>query len=157
KTSSMMGMVPAQGLFHRCAVHSGSQLRLDTPEVGMERTEKLLKTFNIARGDIRKLWSLSQDELLSAVPIATQGTGQFRPVIGSPSFPSHPFDPTAPAMSANIPMLVGSNRTEASVFLGGNPNIVNLDEAGLQQRVAALVPPSEGPGTIDMYRRIYPN
>ncbi len=157
KTSSMMAMVPAQGLFHRCAVHSGSQLRLDTPAVGMERTEKVLRAFNIAKGDIKKLWSLSQDELLSVLPMATQGSGQFRPVIGSPSFPAHPFDPAAPAMSANVPMIVGSNRTEASVFLGGNPAIANLDEASLQSRVAALVPTGEGPGAIEMYRRIYPN
>jgi para-nitrobenzyl esterase len=156
KTSSMMAMTPAQGLFHRCVVESGSQLRLDTPAVGMERTEKLLKALNIPKTDLSKLWSVSQDELLAAVPGATAGSGQFRPVIGSPSFPAHPFDPGAPAISANVPMIVGSNRTEASVFLGGDPSIVNLDEASLQQRVQALVPAGEGPGTIDMYRRIYP-
>jgi para-nitrobenzyl esterase len=156
KTSSMMAMTPAQGLFHRCVVQSGSQLRLDTPAVGMERTEKFLKALNIPRTDLSSLWSLSQDELLAAVPTATSGTGQFRPVIGSPSFPAHPFDPAAPAMSANVPMIVESNRTEASVFLGGDSAIVNLDEASLQQRVQALVPPGEGSGTIDMYRRIYP-
>jgi len=157
KTSSMMAMAPAQGLFHRCVVQSGSQLRLDTPAVGMERTEKLLKALNIPKTDLSRLWTASQDEILAAMPGAVAGSGQFRPVIGSPSFPAHPFDPAAPAMSANVPMIVGSNRTEASVFLGGNPNIVNLDEASLQQRVQALVPAGEGASTIDMYRRIYPN
>jgi para-nitrobenzyl esterase len=156
KTSSMMAMLPAQGLFHRCVVQSGSQLRLDTQAVGMERTEKLLKALNIPKTDLSKLWTVSQDEILAAMPGAVAGSGQFRPVIGSPSFPAHPFDPAAPAVSANVPMIVGSNRTEASVFLGGNPNIVNLDEATLQQRVAALVPAGEGASTIDMYRRIYP-
>lgn len=157
KTSSMMAMPPAQGLFHRCVVQSGSQLRLDTPAVGMERTEKLLKALNIPKTDLSKLWTVSQDEILTAVPGAVAGSGQFRPVISSPSFPSHPFDPNAPAMSANVPMIVGSNRTEASVFLGGNPGIVNLDEATLQQRVQALVPGGEGASTIDMYRRLYPS
>ena len=59
KTSSMMAMPPAQGLFHRCVVQSGSQLRLDTPEVGMERTEKFLKALSIGKDDISKLWTLS--------------------------------------------------------------------------------------------------
>lgn len=156
KTSSMMAMVPAQGLFHRCVVQSGSQLRLDTPAVGMERTEKLLKGLNIPKTDLSRLWTVGQDEILAAMPGAVAGSGQFRPVIGSPSFPAHPFDPAAPAMSANVPMIVGSNRTEASVFLGGNPSIVDLDEASLQQRVQALVPAGEGASTIDMYRRLYP-
>jgi len=156
KTSSMMAMPPAQGLFNRCVVQSGSQLRLDTPDIGMERTEKLLKALAIGKNDIKKLWALSQDELLAAVPAAVNGTGQFRPVIGSPSFPSHPFDPAAPAISANIPMIVGSNRTEASVFMGGDPAIGAISEEELLKRVAALVPPGEASDTIEMYRRLYP-
>ncbi len=157
KTSSMMAMPPAQGLFHRCVVQSGSQLRLDTPEIGMERTEKLLKALNIPKNDLSRLWTVTQDEILAAIPGAVAGSGQFRPVIGSPSFPTHPFDPAAPAMSASIPMIVGSNRTEASVFMGGDPKIVNLTEAELAQRVAPLVPAGEAAETIAMYRRTYPN
>jgi para-nitrobenzyl esterase len=156
KTSSMMAMPPAQGLFNRCVVQSGSQLRLDTPEIGMERTEKFLRALNIPKNDLSRLWTVSQDEILAAVPGAVAGSGQFRPVINSPSFPTHPFDPAAPAMSAQIPMIVGSNRTEASVFLGGDPKIVNLTEAELTMRVAALVPAGEAAETIAMYRRIYP-
>jgi para-nitrobenzyl esterase len=155
KTSSMMAMSPAQGLFHRCVVQSGSQLRLDTPDVGMERTEKFLKALSIGKDDIRKLWTLSQDELLAAVPGAVAGSGQFRPVIGSPSFPAHPFDPGAPAISANVPMIVGSNRTEASVFMGGDPAIANISEEELVKRVGALVPAGQAADTIAMYRRIY--
>lgn len=156
KTSSMMAMPPAQGLFNRCVVQSGSQLRLDTPDAGMERTEKFLKALNIPKTDLARLWTVSQDEILAAVPGAVAGSGQFRPVINSPSIPAHPFDPAAPTMSAQVPMIVGSNRTEASVFLGGDPKIVNLTEAELTSRVATLVPAGEAAETIAMYRRIYP-
>ena len=156
KTSSMMAMPPAQGLFNRCAVHSGSQLRLDTPAIGMERTEKLLKALNIPKTDLSRLWTVTQDEILAAVPGAVNGSGQFRPVINSPSFPNHPFDPAGPAMSANVPMIVGSNRTEASVFMGGDPSIANISEDDLVKRVAALVPAGEAASTIAMYRRLYP-
>ena len=154
KTSSMMAMPPAQGLFHRCVVQSGSQLRLDTPEVGMERTEKFLKALNIDKADVSQLWTVTQDQLLAAVPGAVAGSGQFRPVIGSPSFPAHPFDPAAPAISANVPMIVGSNRTEASVFMGGDPAIANISEEELVTRVAALVPAGQAGDTIAMYRRL---
>lgn len=156
KTSSMMAMPPAQGLFHRCVVQSGSQLRLDIPEIGMERTEKFLKALNVPKTDLSRLWTLSQDELLAAVPGAVNGSGQFRPVIGSPSFPAHPFDPGAPAISASVPMMVGSNRTEASVFMGGDPAIASISEEDLVKRVAALVPAAEAQDTIAMYRRLYP-
>lgn len=157
KTSSLMAIVPAQGLFHRSVAQSGSQLRLDTKAVANERTWKLLKQLNIGEKELHKLHDLPVDALLAASPIAQQGTGQFRPVVGTPAIPAHPFDPTAPMMSANVPMMAGSNRTEASVFLGNDPRVINIDEATLQQRVQALVPAGEGPGVIDMYRRIYPN
>lgn len=156
KTSSMMGIVPAQGLFHRCAVHSGSQLRLETKKIANERTAKLLTELGVKDSELHKLESVSVDALLAASAKAQVGTGQFRPVAGTPAIPAQPFDPAAPAMSANVPMIVGSNRTEASVFLGTDEKVKTLDEAGLQQRVAALVPPGEGPGVIEMYRRIYP-
>ena len=115
-----------------------------------------LKALNIPKADLSRLWTVTQDEILAAVPGAVAGSGQFRPVINSPSFPTHPFDPAAPGMSANVPMIVGSNRTEASVFMGGDPKIVNLTEADLTTQVSALVPAGEAADTIAMYRRIYP-
>jgi para-nitrobenzyl esterase len=156
KTSTMMVMPPAQGLFHRCVVQSGSQLTLDTPEVGMERTEKFLKALNIARTDIGKLQDASLDQLLGAVAGAVEGTGQFRPVAGAPSTPWHPFHPDAPAISAGVPMMIGSNRTEQSVFMGGNADIVTLDDAGLNQRLASWIPESDRADVVAMYRRLYP-
>jgi para-nitrobenzyl esterase len=156
KVSTMLALPPAKGLFHRAAIHSGSQLRLDSQAVGMERTERLLAALNVPKSDIARLWTLSQDELLAGAQTAQAAMGQFRPVIGTPSVPAHPFDPGAPDLSANIPIIVGSNRTEASVFLGGDPGIVNLTEDELAKRVAALVPPSEAASTIAMYRRLYP-
>ncbi len=157
KTSTMMAMPPAQGLFHRCVVQSGSQLTLDTPEVGMERTEKFLKAVGVDKVDVGKLQDLSLDQILGAVAGAVQGTGQFRPVAGAPSTPRHPFHPDAPPISANVPMMIGSNRTEQSVFLGGNAEIVNLDDAGLNQRLAAWIPEKDRADVIAMYRRTYPD
>jgi para-nitrobenzyl esterase len=156
KVSTLLSMPAAVPLFHAAAIHSGSQLRLDTPEIGMERTDKFLKQLGVPKTDLSKLWTLSQDEILAAVPKSVEGSGQFRPVIGSPSIPNHPFDPKAPDISANIPVIVGSNRTEASVFLGGNPEITKLTDADLMKRVAALVPKGEGASTIAMYKKLYP-
>jgi para-nitrobenzyl esterase len=156
KVSTLLAMPAAVPLFHAAAIHSGSQLRLDTPDIGMERTDKFLKELGIDKSDLSKLWTVTQDEILAAVPKAVAGSGQFRPVIGSPSIPNHPFDPGAPDISSHIPVIVGSNRTEASVFLGGDPKIGDLTEADLQKRVAALVPKGEGAKTIAMYRKLYP-
>ncbi len=156
KTSTMMVMPPAQGLFNRCVVQSGSQLRLDGPEIAMQRTEQFFSGVGVTKDDIGALQNLSLDQMLAAVGGATRGTGQFRPVAGAPSTPYHPFDPAAPAISANVPMMIGTNRTEASVFMGNLPGITTLDEAALRTRVAALVPEERASDVIAMYRRLYP-
>ncbi len=156
KTSTMMSIPQADGLFNRCVVQSGSQLTLDTPDVAMERTEKLLKALNVDKSDVRALQSLSLDQILAEVAGAVAGTGQFRPVAGSPSTPRHPFHPDAPAVSANVPMMIGSNRTEASVFMGGNPSITQLSDADLRSRVAGLVTEAEADNVLAMYKRLYP-
>lgn len=155
KTSTAMVMPPAKGLFNRCVVQSGSQLTLDTPAIAMERTEKLLKAVGVDRSNVRKLQDLSLDQLLAAVGEATQGTGQFRPVAGAPSTPRHPFWPDAPDVSADVPMMIGSNRTEQSVFLGGNADIVNLTDAQLEARLNGWVDDANKPQVLDMYRRLY--
>jgi para-nitrobenzyl esterase len=157
KVSDLMATVPAQGLFHRAVVQSGSQLRTDTPDVAMERTEKLLAGLGLGKGDVGKLQEVSADALLKQVANATAGTGQFRPVINTPSLPNHPFDPAAPAMSARVPMIIGTNRTEQSVFLGGDAAIVNLDDAGLQQRLGSWLPAGEIADVLALYRRLHPN
>ncbi|MFN7930726.1 MAG: carboxylesterase family protein [Blastocatellia bacterium] len=51
--------------------------------------------------------------------------------------PQHPFDPSAPALSAQIPMLIGTNLNE---FTNGinNPNVDAMTEAELNERVKAM-------------------
>ncbi|MEZ5938517.1 MAG: carboxylesterase/lipase family protein [Hyphomonadaceae bacterium] len=156
KTSTLMAMPPAAGLFNRCVVQSGSQLTLDKPEVAMERTEKFLAALGVDKSNVGALQDKSLDELLGTVAGAVDGTGQFRPVTGAPSTPRDPFWPDAPGVSRDIPMMIGSNRTEQSVFLGGDPDIVGMTDAELVRRLSGWVPEARKADVIAMYRRIYP-
>jgi para-nitrobenzyl esterase len=157
KVSALMAMPAAQGLFHRAVVESGSALRMDTKEVALERTQKLFDALQLNPKQVDKLLALPADALLGAVGKATAGTGQFRPSTGSPSMPAHPFDPGAPAMSANVPMLIGTNLTEASFAMGRDPRVLSLDEAGVVERTKALVPPEKAAEVVALYKRLYPN
>jgi len=68
--------------------------------------------------------------------------------------PGHPFDPKAPAVSADIPLLIGYNRTEETLFHRGN-EVLNLDDAGLRQRVKARIG-GEPDRVIEVYRKAHP-
>lgn len=157
KVSTLMAFPPAQGLFHRAIVQSGSALRSASKENGAERAQRFLSELQLKATDIDRLFSLPPEALLAAGNKASREFGQFRPTAGSPSLPAHPFDPVAPAMSANIPMMIGTNLTEASFAMGRDPRILALDEAGVIERVKALVPADQAADVFATYKRIYPN
>ena len=157
KVSVLMAMPAAQGLFHRAIVESGSALRMDPLDVAAERTSKLLAALQIKPGELDKLQSMPPEVLLAAASKAVVGTGQFRPTMGSAALPAHPFDPRAPAMSADIPMLIGTNLTEASFAMTRDPRVLTLDEATVLQRVKDLVPADSAERILAVYKRTYPD
>ncbi|HEY9216428.1 MAG TPA: carboxylesterase family protein, partial [Phenylobacterium sp.] len=156
KTSMMMAFNPAQGLFHRAAVQSGSALRMDGQALAQEKAKRVLAGLNIAAADVDKLQQVPVADLLRAGQKASAGLGQFRPVVDGKLLPRHPFEPDATPLSKNVPMIIGTNRTEASAFMGGDPAMDTLDDAGLKREIGKLVPATETDKVFGAYKRLFP-
>jgi para-nitrobenzyl esterase len=64
----------------------------------------------------------------------------FGPVADGADLPRQPFDPSAPAMSADIPLLIGGTREESGYFLADDDEVWHgrVTEEALRRRVAAL-------------------
>ncbi len=152
KTSVMMNLIPAQGLFHRAAVQDGSALRMNSQAVASDRTDRFLRKLGVTKDDLAKLQTMPADQLLAAFDPTTS----FRPTIETPSLASHPFDPEAPLISADVPMIIGSNRTAASLTLGLDPKLAELDAGGLLERMRAFAPPAQVVNVFSNYKRLYP-
>jgi para-nitrobenzyl esterase len=154
KTTMILTTTPAQGLYHRAVVQSGSQLRVDSPETGEAKARRLLAELNIAPADAARLQEVPLKDLQAAQARA-MGASQWMPVAGTPSLPRQPFDGAAPTMSRDLPLMVGTCRTEQSGFLGGNPAMDTLDDAGLKTRLDSW---QRGKGELlfDTYKRLYP-
>src|SRR6185369_60314 len=73
------------------------------------------------------------------------------PVIGTDALPTHPFDPVAPAVSANVPMIVSTTLEDAALGLTN----FNLTEAGLQDLFEKRWP-GKGKELVALYRRYDP-
>lgn len=115
KTSMLMGMPSAKGLFHRAGVMSGSLLRGMEPEMADRATTLLLRTLQIAPGNIRHLQDVPFSALVQAqamVEANDRAQGKvpmaLAPVVGTAAIPAHPFDPSAPAMSREVPMIIST-------------------------------------------------
>lgn len=156
KTSMMMAFTPAQGLFHRAVVQSGSALRMDGQELAREKAKRVLAALDIAPADVGRLQQVPMADLRAAGARANAGLGQFRPVVDGKLLPRHPFEPDAPEISRHVPMMIGTNRTEAAAFMGPDPAMDTLDDAGLKAEIGKLVPADKVDEVFALYRRLYP-
>lgn len=157
KNACLMGMPSAMGLFHRAASSSGETVTVSKPETATARAEKVLKALELPRERIAEIATVPMDKLIAA----TNAGGYYGPVLDGRSVPRHPFQPDAPAFSAHIPFMVGTNKDEARLLIGrGNAAMFELTWETLP---ASLKRYSEKMGDLKMedvialYRRVYPS
>lgn len=115
KTSLLLAMPSAKGLFHRAGVMSGSLLRGMDQEMADKAASRMLKALNIAKGDMRALQQVPYSALLqaqAAIEAEDRARGEapmaLAPVVGGMAIPTHPFDPEAPTVSRDVPMIISS-------------------------------------------------
>jgi para-nitrobenzyl esterase len=170
KVTTLMGMPSAQGLFHKAVAISGSLIAVHTPDEARNLATVTLGELGITRATIDRVHTVSADALVAASLTAQQKIGAlafprpgarpvinmgWQPVVDGTILPTSPFDTAAPAISANIPFLVGNTYHE---FVTGidRPTAPQLTweqlatqmQAALEGRTAAA---------IAEYRRIFPS
>ncbi|HKV04340.1 MAG TPA: carboxylesterase/lipase family protein [Candidatus Acidoferrales bacterium] len=151
KVTALLAMPKAKGLFHKAIVESGSFIRMMPQEEAAKNAEKVLAQLGVKGNPIEQLQQFPMERLIEASRDA-----QWQPVVDGRLLPRHPFEPTAPDVSEDVPLLVGSNETETTFFMGGDDALFSLDEAELRTRLK----PITGEATeevIAVYRKARPN
>jgi para-nitrobenzyl esterase len=165
KVSTLLAMPSARGLFHRAVIESGAGVRVHTKDQGQEVTELLLQELGLRSPGIGELQDLGIDRVIAAQQrLVSRVRGgelpgiayEYQPVIDGVALARHPFDPDAPDVSGDVPVLIGTNRTEAAWGLWRDPEMEAPDMAVLRQRLATSLHRSPD-GAIDLYRRLHPD
>jgi len=151
KTSTMLAMPSAKGLFHSAGVQSGSTIRSATPETGTRSAEALLAKLGIAKGNIADLQKVSWQQILEA-QTALGGTASFTPVVDGTVLPHHPFDPAAPPESAGVPVIISTTLEDAALALTN----FDLTEDGLHKMMNERYGEKTEP-MLAIYRNRYTN
>jgi len=138
KVSTLMAMPSAHGLFHRAIVESGAAVKGVSRDAANKSAERYLAKLNLKPNQADQLQKLSVDQLLAATASSSPFPGgpgglALAPVVDGTTLPTDPFDPVAPALSKNIPLLIGSTETEVTFFPG--PVLDPIDDADLRARV----------------------
>ena len=155
KVSALMAMPAAKGLFHRAVVQSGPLLRVNTPDNSAAQAAAILSELGLSKGQVDRLHTVPTDRLCIAQGAASRKAGGWAPTVDGTVLPQHPFDPAAPALSASVPLLIGSNLNEGVNGLD-NPDVDALTEAQLLQRVRERYG-DRAPAIIQAYRKEYPS
>jgi para-nitrobenzyl esterase len=162
KVATLMSMPMATGLFHRAVIESGAVLRLTTREDASHATDLLLGELGLARGQVRELQNVPMAQLLAAnaavnAKLTAREPGQTAnsPTVDGKALPVHPWDPAGPAISADIPLLIGYARTEETLYDRPTPEALALDEAGLRLRASKRIGGDPG-RVIDAFRKAHP-
>jgi para-nitrobenzyl esterase len=161
KVSTIMAMPQARGLFHRAIVESGSHLEALTPEEAHRSTMALMAALSLKDKDFPKLKSLPMDQILAGMTRAMAVPGaklNFSPVVDQHILPKNPWLPDGPAVSANVPMMIGTTRTETTALIGaGDPATFTLDDAGLREKLGPWLPAKDADRVLAAFRKSMPN
>jgi para-nitrobenzyl esterase len=179
KVGTLLGMPEAKGLFHKAGIQSGPQLKRMPRAEAAETTKRLLRALDLS--DARKLIDVPAQTLLelqwqgergqgplsqatpgyAAPPKSTQSfgdstaAGRFAPMIDGVHLPADPVDPVVSALAADIPLMIGNTKEEATFFFMGQPAMFDLDDSGLKARLQPMLG-ARSDEMIAVYRRLRP-
>ncbi|MEQ9099892.1 MAG: carboxylesterase family protein [Imperialibacter sp.] len=174
KTSCLYTMPEAAPYFNKASIESGPGVRMLSTDMAAQTTALVLKELNLSSKDWRKLVDLPAATLLEVqsklppVPpfqaktktggITEPRAGGFGPVVDGGILPNNPFDPTAPVISKNKPLMVGWNEDEYNFFAWQNrvTDVFSMDFNALEVKMQ----PQFGDDTkaiIDTYRKAGPD
>jgi para-nitrobenzyl esterase len=159
KVSTLLAMPSARGLFHRGIIQSGPALRGVTADAAAEMARRVMADAGVTQ--ISELQALPADRLLQAMaggvdsPALGGAALRFAPVVDGRFLPAHPYEPVAARPAAGVPIMIGTTRDEALLFLLGDPHRGTLTEAQLSERVTPLLG-AHAERVVEAYRRSRP-
>lgn len=185
KTATLMGMPSAHGLFQKAGIQSGAMLRGLSKEIATETARRLLAGLGLAPREVGRLAEVPAEKLIAVQLAADRGSGplsvptrgylathpipppgiaalrarhpgDWAPVVDGSLLPRDPFEPTAPALAAGVPLIIGNTHDEAVFLHRDEPEYFHADAA----QVAARVRQKLGDAAdrlLALYRRTLPN
>jgi para-nitrobenzyl esterase len=147
KSSALLAMPMAKGLFHKAIIQSGASVRFAERERTTRLADAVLKHRGLRPDQLDALQALPLTRLQEAVAPAQATLPRpkyplldrynFGPVIDGSLLPDQPFDPGAPAISDDVPIMIGGTKDETAIFFAPDDAVWNraITEEELRKRV----------------------
>src|SRR5215469_3249538 len=165
KVSVLMAMPAARGLFHKAIIQSGPAVEMMSRADATATAKQVLAALDIDASRVDELRRIPASRLLDAqiavlkkinpMSFANRRRVGFNPVIDGTNLPGGPFAPAAPAVSSHVPLIIGTNKDEMTLFFALAPWMEGMNEAGLRERVRMFVG-DRGDALVSHYKRARP-
>ncbi len=155
KVSTLMATPAAEGLFHRAVVQSGAMLRFPEQATAQAAADQVIENLALTAETVDEIRTLP----VTAIQEAFAGTGAATaPSIDGRTLTRHPFEPDAAPSGRDVPLMLGTNRTESSLFFGGqNPEVFDITWDGVERAMKAAYPDKDVAAIIGGYRELDPD
>ncbi len=143
KVCTLLAMPSAQGLFHRGIIQSSVTLQAADPERATEFARTVIRCAGLEDGDVAGLQALPFPQVTQAYAQAQKEMRGFQcaPTLDAAYMPHHPHDPEGgPAPSGlGVPVILGTNKDEMTLFLAGHPRRRRMTEEEMQEELTKLL------------------
>ena len=174
KVSNLLVMPSAKGLFHRACIHSGPGLKNASGSASHDTAVAVLAELGVTSPNFDRLQTISPDELLNAgitaltkanrsTPAINAGPRRgdllprigFAPYVDGNVIPRNPFDPDAPPISAQVPILIGSVLNE---FVTGfeKPDCFSMTKDELLSKLGKVYDSENAGKLVDAFQQGHP-
>ena len=175
KTSCIYAMPAAKDYFNKASIESGPGVHMTPRDLATETAKVVLNELGLSDKEVRKLKEVPAEKLVEVQGTLAQKRpggltlrggrqgmvisrpGGFSPVVDGTYLPHHPFDPTAPAISRDKPLMVGTNRDEMAFFFWERKenSVFTLSEEELKFRLDKEFGPN-AEKILTLYRKSRP-
>ncbi len=161
KVSTLLAMDKAKGLFHKAVIQSGPAISLTSAEDSAKAGQLVVEALGLSAETIDNILTMPAEDIEAA---ARRVVAEHRiavassPTVDGVNVPRHPFLDGAPPQSANIPVLIGTTRTETSLLSGSrNPALFDLTWETLPAQFEKDIPEAKAEDIIAVYREQNPD
>jgi len=155
KVSLLLAMPGARGLFHKAVIQSGPGLTGKRTGEADKVARRLIE--DLKADTPQKLAALSTEAISKAsVKVPGEAMRLYTPVVDGVALPRDPFEPDAAPLNADVPVLVGTNKDESTLFMLGHPKFGAFDDADLEKH-ARTAAGDKAEALVAALREAYPH
>jgi para-nitrobenzyl esterase len=155
KVSLLMAMPAARGLFAKAIIQSGPGLTAKPKDEADKIARQLLAELGVSTPEA--LAGLPTETVSHAsVKVPGEAMRLYTPVLDGQVIPRHPFEPDASPLNADVPLMIGTNKDENTLFLFSHPRFGAFTAEDIDKQAKAAVG-ARADDLVAALRRAYPD